>query len=207
LYEGRDGKLYRYDETKNYVSNSAEWELLEWKNAPYLHRLEFMPNLRTNEKYLTNTVSPGSQRTVTRNVYNASTVGLYIGQTYSEDPSRKIVVYEIRIKNTGDIKTYNIRIEDILPVGMIYITSDYADSRDGILEKPKVQPNNDGTTTLTWSIGDLISDQSKTIRIVVFYTGESSGTARNKVMAIGSALGTAVEYISEQAEEYIDISE
>jgi hypothetical protein len=99
-------------------------------------------------------------------IYNASTTGLYVRQTYVEDPSVKQVTYEINIKNTGDIKTNNIRVDDILPAGMSYTASNYADSRDGTLEKPKEQPNGDGTTTITWSIGDLVSDQSKTIRMV-----------------------------------------
>jgi uncharacterized repeat protein (TIGR01451 family) len=131
------------------------------------------------------------------------TNGFFIENTYSEDVATKQVIYEIRIKNMGDIKVRSLNVVDTLPSNMRLSASSYKYEEDGILEEPTKLLNSDGTTTLTWSIGDIDSGKWKTIQMVV-YAGESNSRPElNKVVATGLALGIAVEATSDGAEPEI----
>jgi uncharacterized repeat protein (TIGR01451 family) len=122
-------------------------------------------------------------------ILSGTTYGLVIEHIYQETTSSQ-VIYNITIKNVGDIKVRDIIVEDTLPVNMIYVRSIYLFPKDGVLGEPRQDKNAD-STTLTWSIGDLVSDQSKTIQLIVTHVGES-GAERSKVIVSGSALDTQV---------------
>jgi|WetSurMetagenome_2_1015567.scaffolds.fasta_scaffold105819_2 uncharacterized repeat protein (TIGR01451 family) len=133
-------------------------------------------------------------------ILSGTTSGLFIEYTYQETTSSQ-VIYNITIKNSGDIKVRDIIVEDTLPANMIYVRSSYPFSKDGVLGEPRQDKNSDGTT-LAWSIGDLVSDQFKTIQLIVTHSGES-GAKRSNVIVIGSVLGTQVVTPSREAQPEI----
>ncbi|MCX6674640.1 MAG: hypothetical protein NTY37_12785 [Methanothrix sp.] len=137
--------------------------------------------------------------------YNATTTGLRIVQEYLVDADNSQVIYSIDISNSGDIKIRGISVDDTLPANMLYLSSSFTYSEDGTLAEPRKLNNSDGTTTLTWSIGDLNSGDLKAIRLVAKYVEPGGVFASNKVRASGSALGTIVETTSGPATKVLDL--
>jgi uncharacterized repeat protein (TIGR01451 family) len=148
------------------------------------------------------TYDQGSQRGI--GAYNTSTTGMRIVQEYSEDAENSQAIYSIEISNSGDIKIRSISIDDILPANMAYLSSSFKYSEDGTLAEPRMLNNSDGTTTLTWSIGDLDTGELKTIRLITKYVKPGAVFAANKIRASGSAQGTIVETNSGPATKALD---
>jgi uncharacterized repeat protein (TIGR01451 family) len=187
LYEDSSGKWKRYSVNKTYVSNNSEWKLLKWEDVKYFHRMEFVPDLSSIQS------RPNSSNKQS------------IVQEYLEDAANAQVIYSIVISNSGDIKIRGISVDDTLPANMAYLSSSFKYSEDGTLAEPRKLNNSDGTTTLTWSIGDLNSGQLKTILLVAKYAKPGGVFTANKVRASGSALGTIVETTSGLATKVLDL--
>jgi|GEM_PF-4676551 len=207
LYEDSRGKWKRYSVNRTYVSNNSEWKLLKWEDAIYFHRMEFVPDLSSiqNRPISGNKQSEmiRSQPLILPSMPESSKQSIV--QEYLEDAANAQVIYSIVISNSGDIKIRAISIDDTLPANMAYLSSSFKDSEDGTLAEPRKLNNSDGTTTLTWSIGDLNSGQLKTIRLVAKYAEPGGVFAANKVRASGSALGTIVETTSGLATKALDL--
>jgi len=90
-YEDRKGRWNLYNVTKTYVSNNTEWKLLEWVDAPYFYRLEFVPDLGSMQ---INAISPISRNNQSESVGNISPSfpseaeknELIIDHAYVDDP-------------------------------------------------------------------------------------------------------------------------
>jgi uncharacterized repeat protein (TIGR01451 family) len=129
---------------------------------------------------------------------NGTASGLFIEHTYQEITGSQ-VIYNITIKNSGDIRIRDISVTETLPANMAYGRSSYLFPKYGVLGEPQQIENADGTT-LIWSIGDLVSDQSKTIQLMVTYSGAPGGASRSTVIASGSALGTSIVTLAREAQ-------
>jgi uncharacterized repeat protein (TIGR01451 family) len=138
--------------------------------------------------------------------YNESATGMRIVQEYSESADIKEVAYSITISNSGDVRIRSVTVDDILPANMAYIDSSFRDIEDNTLAEPRQLKNPDGTTTLSWPIGDLNSGDNKIIRLRVRYTGGTAEFTANKVKAIGSAaaLGTIIETEARPATQVLE---
>ncbi|MCX6674641.1 MAG: hypothetical protein NTY37_12790 [Methanothrix sp.] len=207
LYEDSRGKWKRYSVNRTYVSNNSEWKLLKWEDAKYFHRMEFVPDLSSIQN---RTISSNKQSEIIRSpplilpsMPESSKPSIV--QEYLEDAANAQVIYSIVISNSGDIKIRAISVDDTLPANMAYLSSSFKYSEDGTLAEPRKLNNSDGTTTLTWSIGDLNSGQLKTIQLVAKYAEPGGVFAANKVRASGSTLGTIVETTSGPATKVLDL--
>lgn len=140
------------------------------------------------------TYDQGGQRG-NENRYNGTTVSLRVEQHTYQRISDLQVFYNIVIKNVGDIKIKEVTVQDTLPANMVYVSSSYYSKEDKELGEPS--KSSDGTI-LTWSIGDLIPDQSKTIQLTV---AGNADAGKSKVIASGYASGTAVVTPAREAEK------
>lgn len=117
--------------------------------------------------------------------------GLFIEHTFQEITGSQ-VSFNIAITNSCDVKIQEIGVAETLPASMKYLPgSSYLSPNEAVFKEPKPIDNPDGTTTLTWSIGNLTSDQSKTIQFTAAAV-EPSEAKNSIVTASGSALGTSI---------------
>ena len=89
------------------------------------------------------------------------------------------VTFTIVVTNSGQDTVFNVTVSDTLPAGFTYKAG--TATVEGTPTEPTIASN-----TLTWSIGDLTSGQSKTI-IYITTAGSDilKGTYTNTVSAIG----------------------
>jgi uncharacterized repeat protein (TIGR01451 family) len=200
LHHDRKGRWGLYNVTKTYVSNNSSWKLLEWVGAPYFYRMEFVPQGYIDDispEYSEDQVEEIGEIS-SRPSNEAERNELIVAQTFLEDSVNLQANYTIFVRNIGDIKIKQINISDVLPPNMTFISSSYEHIQDGILMPPNEQYNSDGTTTLDWNIGDLVSDQEKSIKLKVKYMS-GLNLDRNSFKATGSILGASISATSNEA--------
>lgn len=83
-----------------------------------------------------------------------------------------VTTYNIQVKNEGKTRLTGIVLDATLPENVQYKDSRYSDPQgESILPRPTEIRNPDGTTYLSWFLGDLETGKSKSIELNVTCTG------------------------------------
>jgi uncharacterized repeat protein (TIGR01451 family) len=90
-----------------------------------------------------------------------------------------IIYFDMTVTNNGDSMLTDIVATDLLPKGLSYYNA-------GTDPQPiNVVPNVNGTTTITWELGDLFDGDSVTVTLVSQVNGDEYGEVTNSVNVIG----------------------
>jgi uncharacterized repeat protein (TIGR01451 family) len=102
------------------------------------------------------------------------------------------ITYLIKVNNPGEFELKDVMVVDSLPVGMKYQDSHYMDSKEAFLLRCLGIDGNGTINNITWSLGNLQTNEEKVIELRVSKKEQESNEWDYKMYVQGRAIGMYV---------------
>jgi uncharacterized repeat protein (TIGR01451 family) len=154
---------------------------------------------KTHEAGMSNTALPltsdltasRANKTIDVKKYASLDAGKIIRMPPSE--ADRNIIYWIKVENTGEILLKNVTVTDTLPIGLMYLESNYLNLSE-ILLLTQIGYNKEGTIKkITWHLGDLNTGQEKWIELKVIKIRDKVDESSNVLQANGEAFNTPIK--------------